>query len=228
MQQRRGGAAARRGSLRRQEHYEPAKRRCISRCRSMRGHSQRGHGWSPTPVPEVDGLVGEQAVCVGGVQQRQRQRRRVGRVLAEGVVRDARAHCRLAVGPAQPHPLQPQCRHGLALQDQLRDHRGQNAHRFVAVHCEHPPATPRPHLIRDFPLRTLRGIPLILVDERFHHPLLTEGGEARGLVVQLVHKFLRPVGLELQVCNERNACTRPCGSHLVRRAGRLPLMVIFS
>lgn len=111
------GVAARRRSLGRQEHYQPAS----SYCRSLplRGSLSQSEPW-PERVPEVDGLVGEQAVGVGGVVQRQRQRRRLGRVLAEGVVRDARAHRRLAVRPAQPQPLQPQRRHGLALQDQLR------------------------------------------------------------------------------------------------------------
>lgn len=178
----------------------------------------------------MDGLVGEQAVGVGGVQQRQRQRRRVGRVLAEGVVRDARAHRGLAVGPAQPHPLQPQRRHGLALQDELRDARPE-IRRSVAVDSDPPPAAPRPHLVRDLPLRALRGVPLVLVDERLHHPLLAEGGEARRLVVQLVHELLRPVGLELQVCDRLGVYGRfsgAAGRGGEGAAGALPLMVIFS
>lgn len=186
--------AARRRSLGRQEHDEPA-----SRVRSAAGRPGPGE----SRVPEVDGLVGEQAVGVRGVLQRQRQRRRVGRVLAEGVVRDARAHARLAVRAAQPQPLQPQRRHGLALQDQLRTTRPMSdvpARRAG-------PATP-PHLVRDLPLRALRGVPLVLVDERLHHPLLAEGGEARRLVVQLVHELLRAVRLELQVCDRRRHVPR--------------------
>jgi hypothetical protein len=67
----------------------------------------------------VDGLVGEQAVGVGGVGEREGQRRRVGRVVGEGVRGQARAQRGLAPRPAQPAPLQRHRARRLALQDQL-------------------------------------------------------------------------------------------------------------
>lgn len=70
--------------------------------------------------PEVYGLVGEQAVGVVVVGQRQRQRRRVGRVVVEAVRRQLGPHARLAVRAAQRHPLHRQRARRLALQDQLR------------------------------------------------------------------------------------------------------------
>lgn len=70
-------------------------------------------------VPEVDGLVGEQAVGVVAVGQRQRRGRGVGRVLVEAVRAHGRAQPRLAPRPAQHHPLHAQPHRGLALQDQL-------------------------------------------------------------------------------------------------------------
>lgn len=75
-----------------------------------------GVGWAP----EVDGLVGEQAVGVGGVQQRQRQRRRVRGVLGEAVRAHAGPQARLAVRAAQHQPLHAQRLRRLTLQDQLQ------------------------------------------------------------------------------------------------------------
>ena len=66
------------------------------------------------------GLVGEQAVGVVVVGERQRHGRGVGRVLVERVRAHARGHARLAVRPAQHHPLQRQPAHRLTLQDQLQ------------------------------------------------------------------------------------------------------------
>lgn len=68
-------------------------------------------------------------------------------------------------------------------------------HTHLALPGPTPPALT--HLVRDLPLRALRGIPLVLVDERLHHPLLAERREARRLVVQLVHELLGPVRLQL-------------------------------
>lgn len=53
------------------------------------------------------------------------------------------------------------------------------------------------YLVRDLSLRALRGVALVLVDEGLHHPLVTEGGEPRCLVVQLVHELLRAVRFQL-------------------------------
>lgn len=57
------------------------------------------------------------------------------------------------------------------------------------------------HLISDLSLRALGGVPLVLVDERLDHPLVTEGGKTRRLIVQLVHELLGAVRLQLQICD---------------------------
>lgn len=57
------------------------------------------------------------------------------------------------------------------------------------------------YLVGDLPLRALRGVALVPINEGLHHPLVPEGGEARRLVVQLVHELLGAVGLQLQVCD---------------------------
>lgn len=57
-------------------------------------------------------------------------------------------------------------------------------------------------LVRELAIVGLMRISLAVVYSRLHGPLMVEGGEARRLIKQLLHVFIRSVGFHLQIIED--------------------------
>jgi len=60
------------------------------------------------------------------------------------------------------------------------------------------------HLITHLPFNTERRVTLMVIDPGFDYPLIVEGRKTTRLVIQLVHKLIRTVWLELQICKTKH------------------------